>query len=124
MEPRIRAFRGATTVAEDDPGQIRTAVRELMNEILAVNRLEDDDLVDCILTVTPDLTSMYAGKALREECGFDDVPLLGAVEADVAAGLDRCIRIMLHAYSHRSRSEVVPVYHGDSKRLRPDLHES
>lgn len=124
MEPRLRAFRGATTVERDDPDLIRVAVRELMYEMLEVNELADDDLVDCILTVTSDLTSMYAGKALREECGFDDVPLLGAVEADVAAGLNRCIRVMVHAYSTRSRAEVVPVYHGDTKRLRPDLHDS
>ena len=85
----MRAFRGATTVEADDPTMIRVAVRDLMNEMLDVNELVDDDLVDVILTVTPDLTSMYAGKALREECGFSDVPLLGAVEADVAAGIDR-----------------------------------
>lgn len=120
----MRAFRGATTVERDDPELIRVAVRDLMNEMLATNSLEDDDLVDCILTVTPDLTSMYAGKALREECGFVDVPLLGAVEADVAAGMDFCIRVMLHAYSPLSRSEVTPVYHGESQRLRPDLHDS
>lgn len=101
---------------------IRAAVRLLMEEMLDINALEDDDLVDVILTVTPDLTSMYAGKALREECGFDDVPLLGAVEADVAAGIDRCIRIMLHAYSTKARSDIQPVYHGETKRLRPDLH--
>lgn len=118
----MRAFRGATTVDADDPELIRAAVRALMDEMLEVNRLEDDDLVDVILTVTPDLTSMYAGKAVREECGFDDVPLLGAVEADVAAGLDRCIRIMLHAYSTTPRSEITPIYHGSTKRLRPDLH--
>ena len=122
METRIRAFRGATTVEHDDPDEIRDAVRELMTELLAVNELHDDDLVDVILTVTPDLTSMYAGTALREECGFDDVPLLGAVEANVTIGVDRCVRVMLHAYSTLSRADVVHVFHGESTRLRPDLH--
>lgn len=121
MEPRIRAFRGATTVEQDDPGQIRVAVRDLMNEIVAKNNLQDDDYVDVILTVTPDLTSMYAGTALREECGLDDVPLLGAVEANVTTGVDRCVRVMVHAYSTLTRSEVVPVYHGEARKLRPDL---
>ena len=92
-----------------------------MNEIVAKNDLVDDDFVDVILTVTPDLTSMYAGTALREECGFDDVPLLGAVEANVTTGVERCVRIMMHAYSTRARKDVVPVYHGSAKRLRPDL---
>ena len=119
----MRAFRGATTVERDDPAEIRLRVRELVNEMLAANELEDDDLVDVILTVTPDLTSMYAGTALREECGFDDVPLLGAVEANVTIGVDHCVRVMLHAYSTRSRAEVVHVFHGGARRLRPDLHD-
>jgi chorismate mutase len=123
VEPRIRAFRGATTVENDDPVEIRAAVRELMTEVLASNDLHDDDLVDVILTVTPDLTSMYAGTALREECGFNDVPLLGAVEANVTIGVDRCVRVMLHAYSPLSRADVVHVFHGESRRLRPDLHD-
>ena len=120
----MRAFRGATTVDNDDPAEIRAAVRDLMNEMLERNGLVDDDLVDVILTVTPDLTSMYAGTALREECGFDDVPLLGAVEANVTIGIDRCVRIMLHAYSGLARSAVEHVYHGESTRLRPDLHST
>ena len=117
----MRAFRGATTVENDDPTEIRVAVRDLVNEIVAKNRLEDDDYVDVILTVTPDLTSMYVGTALREECGFDDVPLLGAVEANVTTGVDRCVRVLIHAYSALSRKEVVLVYHGEARRLRPDL---
>ena len=119
----MRAFRGATTVDRDDPAEIRTAVRELVNEIIAKNGLEDDDFVDVILTVTTDLTSMYAGTALRQECGFDDVPLLGAVEANVTSGVPRCVRVLIHAYSPLTRKQVVPVYHGQARQLRPDLVE-
>ena len=119
----MRAFRGATTVEHDDPAEIRVAVRDLMNEIAEKNNLVDDDYVDVILTVTPDLTSMYAGTALREECGFDDVPLLGAVEANVTTGVPRCVRLLIHAYSPLTRKQVVPVYHGMARNLRPDLIE-
>lgn len=124
MEQRIRAFRGATTVEHDDPAEIRAAVKALGDALLAENELADEDLVSVTLTVTPDLTSMYAGTALREECGFDDVPLLGAVEANVTIGVNQCIRIMLHAYSSLSRADVTHVYHGESRRLRPDLADS
>jgi len=124
VEQRVRAFRGATTVENDDPAEIREAVRVLAVEMFSANQLHNDDLIDVILTVTPDLTSMYAGTALREEMGFDDVPLLGAVEANVAAGPDRCVRIMLHAYSGLSRSEIVHVFHGASRNLRPDLFDA
>ena len=124
MEQRVRAFRGATTVENDDPVEIREAVRLLAVEMFSANQLHNDDLIDVILTVTPDITSMYAGTALREEMGFDDVPLLGAVEANVAAGPDRCVRIMLHAYSTLQRSDVVHVFHGTSRTLRPDLFDA
>jgi len=64
---------------------------------------------------------MYAGTALREERGWNDVPLLGAVEANVSTGVDRCVRLLIHAYSTLTRQQVVPVYHGEARRLRPDL---
>jgi len=92
--------------------------------MIDVNELVDDDLVDAIVTVTQDLTSIFAASAVREECGFDDVPLLGAVEANVATGLPRCIRVLIHAYTTKARADVVPVYHGEARRLRPDLHSS
>lgn len=120
----MRAFRGATTVAADEPDLIRAAVKELVAGLLAANEIVHDDLVDAIVTVSPDLTSMFAGTAIREECGFDDVPLLGALEAGVATGPPRCIRVMIHAYTTRSRPEVVHVYHGSARGLRPDLTES
>lgn len=118
---RIRALRGATTVEADSPELIRLALSKLGKELLEINGVEHDDLVDVIITVTPDLTSMFAGKAIREELGFDDVPILGAVEADVVGSPKRCIRVMIHAYTHKSRSQVRHVYHGDSLTLRPDL---
>ncbi len=124
METRIRAFRGATTVENDEPSEIRAAVAALVAEMVSANTLTDDDMVSVILTVTPDLTSMYAGTALREELGFDDVPLLGAVEANVTTGVDRCVRVMLHAYSPLSRADVHHVFHGESRRLRPDLQQA
>ncbi len=124
VEPRIRAFRGATTVEHDDPAEIRAAVGQLGRAMVHANDLTLDDMVSVILTVTPDLTSMYAGTALREELQLDDVPLLGAVEANVTIGVDRCVRIMLHAYSPLSRADVTHVFHGDSRRLRPDLEAS
>lgn len=121
MEARVRAFRGATSVERDEPDLIRVAVRDLVTEIVAANGLQDDDYVSVILTVTPDITSMYAGTALRQEMGFDDVPLLGAVEANVSVGIDRCVRVMIHAYSTLARADVTHVFHNEARRLRPDL---
>jgi len=35
--------------------------------------------------------------------------------------VDRCVRVLIHAYSSLQRNDVVPVYHGAARRLRPDL---
>ena len=46
IEPtvRMRAIRGATTVAMDDPALIGDAVRELLQAILAENAIDTDDI--------------------------------------------------------------------------------
>lgn len=121
---RIRAIRGATTVEADEPELIRLALDKLGKELLEVNDVDREDLVDVIITVTQDLTSMFAGTAIREQLGLDDVPILGAVEADVEGSPKRCIRVMFHVYSHKTRSEIRHVYQGQSLTLRPDLNRT
>ena len=54
---------------------------------------------------------------------YDDVPLLGAQEAAVEGGLPRCIRVLVHCYSERSRAEVQHVYLEEARALRADLPE-
>jgi chorismate mutase len=50
-----------------------------------------------------------------------DVPLLGAREMSVDGSPARCIRVLMHCYSDKSRSEIRHVYEGEAKRLREDL---
>lgn len=124
MSQLVRAFRGATTVDADDADQIRTQVCEMVTELLRRNALDNADLISAYITVTPDLTSMFAATAIREGCGLDDLPLMGAVEADVAGGPERCIRVMIHAHSNLARSDAQHVYFGGAAALRPDLSDS
>ena len=55
--------------------------------------------------------------------GLDQVPLLGARELDVEGALPRCIRVLVHCYSDRSRDEVQHVYLEGARTLRGDLPE-
>lgn len=119
---RIRAIRGATTVEADEPELIRLALEKLGKELLEVNEVDREDLVDIIVTVTQDLNSMFAGTAIREQLGLDDVPILGAIEADVTGSPAHCIRVMMHVYSAKTRAEIRHIYHGESLMLRPDLN--
>lgn len=117
----VRAIRGATSVDNDAQADIRSAVCELWTEIVARNQIADDDLISVIVAVTDDLHSMFAGTALREECGLTDVPLLGTVDATVVSGIQRTIRLMVHLNTDRSRAEIQHVYLRAAADLRPDL---
>lgn len=116
----VRAVRGATTVAADEPVLVRAATIELLDAVLLANRLPAARIVSAIFTVTPDLCSEFPARAARE-LGWHDVPLLCAQEIPVPGALPRCIRVLLHVASARPRSRIQHVYLHDATALRPDL---
>lgn len=120
VERVLRAVRGATTVDEDTSEQVTERVGALMEAILERNAIEHDDIVSILFTATDDVTSMYPATAARR-CGLTDVALLGARELPVESGTPRCIRVMVHAYSSRSREELRHVYLEGARGLRDDL---
>jgi chorismate mutase len=112
--------RGATTVAADDPVQIREAVTELLEVILNDNDIVPNDIISAVFTATPDLVSEFPAHAARL-FGWTDIPLLCAQELPVQGALPRCIRVMLHAETRRQRSEIRHAYLRDAVLLRADL---
>lgn len=113
-------MRGATTVAADDPVQIREAVMELLEVILDDNDIVPNDIISAVFTATHDLVSEFPAHAARLY-GWTDIPLLCAQELPVQGALPRCIRVMLHAETRRQRSEIRHVYLRDAVLLRADL---
>jgi chorismate mutase len=120
-EPRLRAIRGATTVAADDTALIRDATRELLATLVQENGVDVDDIVSVLFTMTPDLHEDFPAYAARE-MGWLDVPLLCMAEIDVPGALPRCIRVLIHLMSERARGEIRHAYLRDAVTLRPDLH--
>jgi chorismate mutase len=116
----VRAFRGATTVAADEPALIREAVIELLETLLDDNDLAPHDVISAVFTATPDLVSEFPAHAARL-IGWTDIPLLCAQELPVAGALPRCIRVMLHAETRRQRAEVRHAYLREAVLLRQDL---
>ena len=53
--------------------------------------------------------------------GLGDVPLICARELDVDGGTPRCLRIMMHVHTERSRAELHHVYLERAVNLRDDL---
>ena len=120
----VRGIRGATSVQQDTPDQIRAAARELMEEILRRNQILDfDDVISAVFTTTADLTSAFPAEAARA-MGMNFVPLLCAQEIPVPGSMPRCLRILLHVNSDRSPRDIEHVYLHEAQRLRPDLRSA
>lgn len=120
MPPAVRALRGATTCDADDPAQITERTVALLQEMFARNGVRHDDLISILFTTTHDLTSTFPATAART-IGLGDVPLLCAQEIPVPGSKPRCIRVMAHLETERSRSELHHVYLEEAASLRDDL---
>jgi chorismate mutase len=118
--PVVRGLRGATTVDEDTVEQVTQRSQELMRQILERNDLVEDDIISAIFTTTRDISSIFPATAVRE-IGFGAVPLLCAAEIDVPGSMPRCIRVLLHVHTNRSREEIHHVYLNGAQGLRDDL---
>lgn len=116
----LRALRGATTVDVDCPEQVHVRVVALLQEMFARNGVDHDDLVSLWFTATNDLHSCFPAAAART-IGLGDVPMLCARELDVVGGTPRCIRVLAHLETERSRSELRHVYLEGASNLRDDL---
>jgi len=116
----VRGIRGATSVPSDSRDAILQATRELLSEMLRANEIVDfDEIVSILFTTTPDLTATYPAEAARE-LGMNLVPLLCASEIAVPGRLPRCVRVLFHINSEKPPRDMVHVYLGEAKSLRPD----
>ena len=116
----VRGLRGATTVDVDSPEQVTERSQELMLRLMERNELVEDDIVSALFTATADVTSVFPATAVRE-IGFGAVPLLCAAEIAVPGAMPRCIRVLLHVYTTRTRDEIHHVYLHGAQGLRDDL---
>jgi chorismate mutase len=115
-------LRGATTLDADTEAQVLDRVQVLLREMLERNGVDHDDLVSIVFTATEDVTSAFPAAAARA-AGLGDVPLLCARELSIVGATPRCIRVLMHVTTDRSRAELRHVYLEGAKGLRDDLPE-
>ena len=116
--PRVVGIRGATTVDANDAQQILEATDELLRRLIEANDLTPDDVVSGLFTMTADLNAAFPARA-AEVYGWNIVALLHSTEIPVPGSLPMCIRLLVHAYSRRSRDEIRHVYLRKAVALRP-----
>lgn len=116
---RLHGIRGATTVSQNSSQEILAATDELLRTLIEANDLQPDDIVSGLFTVTSDLNAAFPARA-AEEYGWNIVALLHASEIPVPGSLPMCIRLLVHAYTARSRAEIKHCYLRGATMLRPD----
>ena len=120
--PAVRALRGATTIDVDEPEQITERMLALLTELFERNGINHDDLISIVFTATDDIHSIFPATAARK-FGLGDVPLICARELDIEGATPRCVRVLIHLMTERSRAELHHVYLEGARSLRDDLPE-
>lgn len=107
----------------DERETIKRASLELFTSILNENGLSPEDVVGVFITATPDLRAVFPAEGIREQEPFRYVPILCAQEMDVHGALEKCIRMLVLAYTAKNPQEIRHVYLRDARFLRRDLVE-
>lgn len=118
---RLRALRGATTVAADTSAAIGERTAEMVAEVMKRNDVSPDDIVSIIFTATADLSADFPAVAARG-LGLSHTPLLCAQELPVAGAMERCVRMLMHVYLPSGQNVRHAYLHG-ARQLRLDLPE-
>ncbi len=121
MSMKVRGVRGATTAESNSREAVVGATAELLNEMLAQNEIDSEDLAAVQFTTSPDLVAEFPAVAAREALGWKYVPLLNAVEIDRPGAQELCIRILMFWNTERAQSDIKHVYLKDAVKLRADL---
>ncbi|MEY4806303.1 chorismate mutase [Vulcanococcus limneticus] len=116
----LRALRGATTATANTSEAIGEAVAELIEELVQRNGLEGERVLSVTFSVTTDLDACFPAAIARRRADWGAVALLDCQQMAVPGDLERCIRLLAHAWLP-AEQEVAHAYLRDATRLRPDL---
>ena len=119
MSPVVRGLRGAVTVESNSSEAILIATASLLERMVALNYVDNKDIVSVIFSMTADLNAVFPAKAARR-LGWKHVPLFCCSEVPVPNALEKCIRILMHINTDKLPEDLKPVYVGKAKVLLED----
>ncbi len=114
-----RGIRGATTVDANAADAIKQRTLELLGILIASNGLRPEDVASATFTVSGDLDAAFPALAVRSLPGWEEVPLLCALEIPVTGSLPRCVRVLLHWNTDRPQRDVRHAFLRGARSLRP-----
>ena len=115
-----RGARGATLVTANTKKDILAATKELLNDMIASNKIDMKAVACAFFTVTADLNAEFPALAARQ-IGWTGVPLMCAQEVEVPNSLQSCIRILILFNTDKKPEDIVHVYIRGAEALRPEI---
>tara|TARA_B100000700_G_C14694983_1_gene691737 strand:- start:35 stop:412 length:378 start_codon:yes stop_codon:yes gene_type:complete len=116
---KLQAIRGAITAKENSIESIKTAVNELISELVSRNKLNADQIVSITFSVTADLNACFPASIARQNPGWENVALIDYQQMRVQGDLKNCIRVLALAWLPYEQGPQHP-YLGGAQGLRPD----
>ena len=116
---KITFIRGATTASGNSVKEIKDAVMELIDELIARNKLIETNLLSITFTSTKDLDACFPASIARKYNGLDSVAFLDCQQMHVSDDINFCIRIMAQVLLPQNSNAKHPYLRGASK-LRTD----
>jgi chorismate mutase len=104
----------------DEEAHVHARVVALLEAMCDRNGVHHDDIVSILFTATDDIHSTFPATGART-LGLGDVPLICARELDITGATARCIRVLMHLTTERTRADLRHVYLEGAVGLRDDL---
>jgi len=104
-----RGIRGATTADANTNEAIYSATRDMLQELINLNDINQEQVAAAYFTVTSDLDAAFPAAAARQ-LGWNNVALMCSTEIPVPDSMGRCIRVMILYNTEKSQDDIVNVY--------------
>jgi chorismate mutase len=114
---RCRGIRGATTVDDNTREDTLAAAKELLQEMVQANGVQEEEIACIFFTTTPDVNRAFPAAAARE-LGFSQAPMLCGHEMNVPGSLPMCLRILILFNTEKGAEEIVHIYIKGARELR------
>ena len=89
-----RGIRGATPADANTDEAIYSATRDMLQELINLNDINQEQVAAAYFTVTSDLDAAFPAAAARQ-LGWNNVALMCSTEIPVPDSMGRCIRVMI-----------------------------
>ena len=104
-----RGIRGATTADANTDEAIYSATRDMLQELINLNDINQEQVAAVYFTVTSDLDAAFPAAAARQ-LGWNNVALMCSTEIPVPDSMGRCIRVMILYNTETSQEDIANVY--------------